>query len=315
MKICCVSPVGYSSPGLFETFPAPFHSAGHEIIPESRVEQADVVFFDLHSGFAPYDEETKRRILSNGKPVVIFDAFDFWGAPGRPPAWQTFNWWEGKDIQTLWNQDWAIFVKNAYAQNLVKVHFVRKGQKSETYPRHVRPLNLCGYTDHNFPLTTKEELSSRYFDVCFIGASSPWRANFVCDLLADKRIKVDYFWPVHRIEHPEWLDRHRQAKMFIEADGGGFGSERPYQLMRIAPMLKQKNDQLIHEDWTHQVDCLEFGNTWGRLSMAALDELICTVNDPDKLYDIYLKGAQRLEQHHSHEARANYVLNTLKELL
>lgn len=304
MKIYFISPLSATSPGLFETFPVTFNAKGHNVV--LNVRDADVVFFDSHSGYLPYDWNDLNYVLENKIPVVYFDAFDYHCDSSK--HWFGFNDYEG--LQQLLHQDWAAFLNQA-RQRCRLVYFMRKMQSNADYGSNVYPLELIQFPDHDFPLTSKEELSSRRYDACFIGAKSTRREKLINTLQSDGRFNIYCQWTEERIPHDKWLDRHRDARFFIEADGGGLGSERPYQLTTIAPMLKQVNLQVIHQDWMAGIDCMKI-NTEENTDIA-LNALLYVLSSPDTIYDIYLKGVDRLKKYFNPTYRTSYILNILKE--
>lgn len=315
MKIKAISPAEFTTPMLYETFVDTFHENGHEFV--DLVENADVIFFDLHSGFAPYKVGEVDAVQNKGIPVVVFDAFDYWSTHKHRPEWHGWDDWKMLNEKALKNQDWAMWLRSFLRNRQVKLYFMRKMSESWTYPDYVRPLELIKYPDHDFPLVSVDELAYRPYDICFIGNATPWRANMVCDLVK-AGFKVDYFFPFHRMEHDEWLVRHRQAKLFLEADGGGFGSERPYQLATLSPMLRQRNDQLMAHPWSPRLNCLEAGDYMGNLvdgeSMCDQREILDILEDTDQLHSIYLNGIEHLHTNYSAKARSLYILEQMSSV-
>lgn len=312
MKIFCLSPIGHTSYRLFDSFEATFVAQGHQFV--ENIHEADVVFFDLHCGFAPYSESA-FGIVTNNTPVVVFEAFDWWGTQSQPAPWHGLQSWRSVREKRE-TQSWANALFNFLANKAVKLYFLRKGQLSQRhlYPSFVRPLGIALYPDHVFPLTSKEEFMSRPYDLCFIGAPSVCRANMVASLCKYGATAFNYKFTAFRLEHDEWLRQHRMAKMFIECDGGGFGSERPQQLITVAPMLKNRNDQWLPEPWYDMADCVEVGDEFGSLRPEDMNKMYQVFNDPEKLYDIYRKGVEKMQRVYSEEARSLYVLNCMKEV-
>lgn len=306
MRFYFISPIGALSPGLFSSFEKTFIEKGHTIV--NDVKGAEIIFFDSHSGYLPYNWEELNYVTVNRLPVAYFDAFDYHSDSSK--HWFGFNNWS--ELRGLLHQDWAKFLFIAKDRCKPFIYFMRKMQTNAHYGSLVRPLELCQYADHNFPPTTKEELSSRPFDICWIGAKSIRRENMVYSLLSDSRLKVKYIFTEERIPHHQWLDEHRSAKLFLEADGGGVGSERPYQLMTISTMLKQKNHQLIVNDFEDGVDCLKAGDENGKATNGDIDRILEVVNSPDKLFSIYTNGIQKINTFFSEEHRANYVLSIIE---
>jgi len=75
MKIYLLSPVSVPmNPVLFPTFEKTFRERGHEFV--SRVEDCDVVFFDLHTRIADYNQDDIDKLCWGRKLVVTFDEWD-----------------------------------------------------------------------------------------------------------------------------------------------------------------------------------------------------------------------------------------------
>lgn len=305
MKILKVTPLNHFTPGLFDLFePQVLAKYGHEFTTSPH--DAEVVWFDIHV-CQPFDSWILEVVLTRKVPVVVFDFHDHIGTSSIKSVWAGHDNWSGLPL----HEEWASFVDRAFKADLVKLYFLRKKQKSFPCPSFVKPIDLCFYEGADkFPTCTASELSCRPNDVCFIGNTSTWRGNFIASLLRDGRLKVDWLFTFRRLGTAEWLDRHRHSKMFIEADGGGYGSERPHQLLGIAPMLRQRNDCDRREDWTDGVDCLEAGSDGGFASREDIDHILEVVNSP-KLHDLYLNGYERLKSHHSPQARSEYVFGCM----
>lgn len=286
-----------------------FAEKGHEFCLNPA--DADVIFYDLWNVGGRYIKRDVEQILFWQKPVVGFDFKDQWGSPEHRP-----NWWGWDDFAPLReksSQDhaWATHLLQFLEAGIIRIMFMRKMCQSWVYPSWVAPIECAIWPEHDFDPCTKDALCKRTHDVCFIGNATPWRANAACDLAAGG-INGDFFFQLHRIEHEKWLGRHAHAKMFLEADGGGFGSERPYQLATLAPMLKIKNDQKMAHPWKNGENCIEIGGTWGNVMPYECRELKRSLMDLDWLHQIYLNGVQHLHDHYSTEARANYVLQQMK---
>lgn len=311
MKVFYISPIGATSPLLFETFTETLVANGHTVT--GKLNEATVVFFDSHSGYLPYNWDILNYVLDNDLPVVYFDAFDYHGDSSK--HWPLIYGVGGLAALSRYNE-WAkfLYLRLIWARQTRLVYFMRKMQTNADYGSFVYPLELIQFPDHDFPLTTKEELNSRPYDACFIGAESPRRKAFIEALQKDGRLKLDIQFTTERIPHDEWLNRHRQAKFFIEADGGGLGSERPYQLMPIATMLKQGNLQLIHNDWEDMLDCVKHGiATINGVYVYDWNKLSLVLENPDRLYSIYLRGNKKLKDYFNAEYRTNYILDVLKQ--
>lgn len=304
-----ISPIGATSPGLYETFEKTFEAKGHRITQD--ISEATIVCFDSHSGYLPYDEKVLDIVSEKRLPVIWFDAWDY-------HCDSTKHWFGHQSILDTYDnkvyENWEWFYVRVKARCKL-IYFMRKIQTDNNFPDWVHPFEYVQFHDHDFELTTKEELFSRPYDSCFIGCKSPRREAFINALLADGRLKIDYQWTEERIPHDEWLHRHRQAKFFIESDGGGLGSERPYQLMTIAPMLKQNNLGLIKNDWIDGLECVKIGDETGYIPPTDIEDLKIILSEPDTLYSIYLKGVEKLKTYFNSEYRANYILDTIAKHL
>jgi len=297
VKVFYLSPLHFVSPQLFETFS----------FEKSDIENADVCFFDMHNGFDGYDFSVIHEVVERRLPVVYFDFSDHIGAEDLRVNWFGFDNWRGLESNS---QDWAVALKLFISNNLLRIYFMRKMSVRESYQPFVYPIELTLYPNHDFAPAAKWELTSRPYDMTFIGNSSPCRANMVCDLVPD--FKINYLFTLVRLENAAWINEHYKGKFFIEADGGGFGSERFLQLMFIAPMVRQRNDQKYAYPFTDMVNCVEVGNGWGRISKNDVEKLQSVLQDKDKMYDIYMGGMEHIKKYYSDEARNNYIENILK---
>lgn len=293
MRIKFISPIGHTTPMLFETFVPTFESKGHSIVDD--VDDADIVFIDLHSRLFDYDEKelwgakTKQRIF-----------VDMWDYGGCEDGTHIFPYIEHEQLKsylfyTFTNED---------------IWFVRKLDKTKTIPPKTYPIELCLYPDHDFEPTTAEELFNRPNDICFIGNTSPTRENVCYEL--SKHFKCDFVLGQPRIDHESWLNRARQAKMFLTADGGGFSDERPYQLITIAAMVKQRNNQLVLNDFVDGIDCIKVNE---QLDVCEYISLKMALEDATLLHKIYLNGIEHMKKYYTFEYRANMILETIQKHL
>lgn len=326
MKATRVHPLGYDlrphnhHPDLFKALAPYLAKRGHEMIAD--INRADMILFDSNvwdlgdiSGprgrYSPYDKSVLDTVISRRLPIVFFDNFDYHGTPTFHCPWSGRNDWE--DMLKIPDQQWAQFMYRASRpENCRVLYFLRKMQLSQTYPDWVFPLEypLFDY----YPMATKEELFNRPFDVCLLANASLPRINAMNDLKADGRLKVDAAMMPVRIPHAAWVDRHRHAKLFAEADAS-MGSERPQRLMTVAPMLRVKSDHRIpfpRQDMIHQVTV---GDYAGHIYRADVDKILAVVNDADLLYSIYTQGAEHMIKYYSMDARCNYVIDVIERFL
>lgn len=309
MKVFLLQPTGQKSYQLFDTMVGKFSERGHSFVHD--VADADVVFYDLWNVGGIYSKRDVEKVIFWQRPVVGFDFKDQWGDAHFRPQWWGFD---GNKILGQKAEDghaWAIHLKEFLGVGLVKLMFVRKMAKSWTYPDWVRPIEVAIWPDHDFDLVSMQEFAARPHGVCWIGNATPWRANAVSSLCRG-RIDVDFFFPLHRLEHADWLARHRNSIMFLEADGGGFGSERPAQLGRLAVQLRVRNDQKMAHPWVDGVNCIEVGDSMGIVTKEECESLKDKLSDIPLMYSIYMNGAHHLRKHYSTDARANYVLEQME---
>lgn len=306
MKFYFISPIDAKSPGLYETFPETFIAQGHSIT--DNIHEADCVFFDSHSGYLPYDWGIIDVVLEKKLPVAYFDAFDYHCDSSK--HW--FGFYDYRDLQPLLHQEWAKILNEA-RQKCKLIYFMRKMQTNADYGTNVYPFEYVQFPDHRYSLTSRHELFNRPFDACFIGAASPRRVAFIDSLQNDGRLKLDIQFTTERMDHTEWLERHRRAKFFITADGGGLSDERAYQLMPIAAMLRQKNNQKLVRPWESLNDSVVIGEQDGSVSEDDITMLHNICNDKYFLYSLYLTGNEVMTNDYSEETRAKYILNILKE--
>lgn len=285
-KIFYIEPVGKSSPDLFTTMTPTFIEQGHQVV--DRVEDADVAMYDAFSGLAEYDFELLTKVMEGKMPIVVFDETDFGGMS-----------------KEVWDKGvWEILAAH---QKLV--YFMRKMSKDIQYPSYVFPYEKIIQND--FPITTKDELCSRPYDFCFAGNKSPQRVNTVKGF-AKAGFSGMVYWTTdnEKLLHDEWVKFHRQAKLFLTADGGGFSDERPYQLFTIAPMLRQKNNHLQAHPFKEFVNCLEVSE---QPTEEEIKGIKAVLSDSDYLFEIYTEGIAHMREYYSAEARSKYILSILKQ--
>jgi hypothetical protein len=159
------------NPELFSTFIPVFEKNGHEITED--INNAECVFIDAYSGAGTYDKELLDKVIERDLPVCLFDESDYGGMSKErffAPKTEEFKAHE-------------LFVLEYIGQGLSPVYFMRKMDKTKVFPLKVFPFEKCLYKDCDFPLTAKEELFNRPYDICWIGNTSPQRENVVNGLL------------------------------------------------------------------------------------------------------------------------------------
>ena len=328
MKVFNFYPIGHEErqyfhhPNLFEALRVPLEKRGHELtsnFKEATIVNFDTGVWDLHDTdssipvgtYSPYDPEIKQWILDNRIPVAIHDNFDHRGTPTYHCPWPGRNDWN--DLIPVLHQDWANFCYMLGKTKHPLIYFMRKMQNSAYYPDWVYPLEYPLFDE--YPLTDPETLYNRPHDVSFLGEQSETRNNAIHDLKADGRLKLDvHHVPSNkRLHFPDWVDRHKNAKLFMEADCS-MGSERPMRLMTIAPMLRIRSDHRIPYPREDMVTQVEVGDYDGHISRFDVDKILRVVNDKDLLYSIYKNGVDHMKTFYSMEARSNYIIDRLETL-
>jgi hypothetical protein len=245
---------------------------------------------------------------------VWFDHFDHAGSNTSHGRWPGTDDWADMKSYDFDRHDFAWFGWNVSRGNNPLLYLMRKMQIHQDYPSWVHPIEHPMMED--FPLVSKEELCARPFDVCGLTNIGLTRAVAMIDLYRDGRLKLDceIVPSYRRLDYHVWMDRHRQAKLFLEADAS-LGSERPLKLITVAPMLRVKSDHRLpfpREDMVHMV---EVGDYDGAISRADVDKILSVVSNPDLLYSIYVNGAEHMRRHYSLEARSNYVVDLIEKFV
>jgi hypothetical protein len=336
MKAVILHPLGYEEhprghePDHFAHLGTTLTTRGHTVLEDNQIGEADVLLFDSGvrnvsgGGTSPYDWNVLGTVLAKNIPVVWFDYFDHAGSEKSQGRWPGTESW--KDMFPYIDQgtrlhDWATFgylLSRRLTQDRKSVdlllYFMRKMQIHQDYPEWVHPLEYPIFED--FPLVTKEELSARPFDVCGLTNIGLTRAVAMIDLYRDGRLKLDceIVPSYRRLDHHVWMDRHRQAKLFLEADAS-LGSERPLKLITLAPMLRVKSDHRLPFPMEDMVHMVEVGTYDGSITKPDVDKILAVVNNPDLLYSIYVNGAEHMRRHYSLEARSNYVVDLIEKFI
>jgi len=283
-KFYFISPIGKATPQLFDSFEETFIKEEHNIVGDVR--DADVVFIDLYSHVSKNFPPEFQHCVETNVPLVYFDETDYGGMSK-----------EELDFSLIDK------IKNKF------VYFMRKMGKHSIYPPYVYPYEKI--LMENRPLTMPEELFSRPYDFCWIGNESPERKNVVKGLL-DAGLNGYVHWTNEKgkLSHDEWMKLHEKAKLFLESDGGGWGSERPMQLCTIVPMLRQRNDMLRVHDWKDCVSCIDVDE---HPTKEDIENIKSILSGKEYLYEIYEKGAELLRIYYTAEARSLYIFNVLKK--
>lgn len=309
MKILPISPLNVKSFLLYNTMEETFRQQGHEFVGKGT--KADCCFLDLHSGHSNYDEWDLDVVLTMGVPVVCFDQFEYTNPPPLTREWRPGG--AVVDLNPGTGNELGIWLERLFKNHQIKLWFMRrKPSKWIDFPDFVRPFDQVQYPGHDFEPVGKDELMHRPYDICFVGSICPWRENIMRDLLLCKSLKVDCEFVIERIPHEDWLNRHRQARLFVSGDGPGDCSDRPYQLPTIAPMLKFRNHHDLPLPWVHGQDCIEGADCYGNMEAGDEEMIKGFLKDPDWLHSIYLNGIHHFRQC-TPEKRSLYILDQLQQ--
>jgi hypothetical protein len=304
-KVFFISPIGKSTPDLFPSFIPTLKERGYEVVGDLK--DADMIFFDIFSWLVEYDSLILNGIVERNIPIVFFDESDYGGCVDGTDTW-FFHKVSSDGITLL-----ETFIMMLLQSKTPMIYFMRKMDKIKEFPSWVVPYEKCLYKECISNPVSKEELFNRPYDICWIGNGSPTRQNTVNGLLkAGFNMYVHWTHEQGKIPHDEWMNLHKQSKMFLTSDGGGYGDERPHQLMFSSVMLRQRNNQLIAHNFRDGLDCLEVSENPEPIEIQNIQKLL---NDEELLHHIYLNGIHRLNRYFTEPYRANYILDTIEKQL
>lgn len=265
-----------------------------KIMVVDEVTDADLVFMDMgcrdgwYSGTDVYDAVDKKI------PFVFFDTWFYGGMSNDKPPHLNYELKIGLNM-----------VKMAAINH---IFFIRDAEKN-AIPQNAFPINRVFQDNYAYPVLNPSDIESRPYDLCFVGKLSTQRANLITGLMKYKTLHVNCEF-TSSLSESEWIERHKCAKLFIEADGRGFGSERPFKLSFIAPQLRQINNQIRVNDFVNMEDCVEVNE---HPTDKDVENILSVLNDADKLYHLYLNGIKKLKEHYSENKRAEYVMSIIEK--
>lgn len=285
-------------------------SRGHFVFYHAANE-ADVVVFDsavrrLCDGTeSPYDWPLLERVLERNLPVVFFDYFDY---PHRTLAW---SWDEMLSNQPLSLRfHWWIAQLRAREDRIL--YFNRSMQSSRVYPPWMVPNEFPLFLDE--PLASRDEYLARPLDVCSWANEGHKRAQSFLGILRAEALRCELVIIPHyrRIPHAEWIERHRRARFFVEADAGQ-ASTRPQYLSTVAAQIRTRTHHQLPVPWTDMVNCVEVGDPIdGWISDEDREKLKAVLADPDLLYRIYESGAGFMRENYSVEAVSMRLMHEIE---
>lgn len=294
-KFYFISPTEYSSPDLYPSFIETFKNNGHEII--NDINSAEVVLFDFHTRLGEYNQSVLDIAIKKTLPIISFDEWD-------RGAMSLDEWPYPLTEQQL------LFINAIQNNGNRAIHFVRKLDKTKEYPSNIYPYEKCLMND--FPLTTPNELFSRPYEIFFGGNKSTARLRLIKGLLGSSQFNMDIHWTHEKgkLSQEEWVNRARQSKLFLTADGAGFTDERMQQLITVSPMLKQKSNHYQVVPFADCVNCLMISE---QPTEDEIKEIKRVLQDKEYLYEVYLLGIDHAKKYYTQEWRSLYVLKILTE--
>jgi hypothetical protein len=282
------------NPHLFPMMRSTLIVQGHSFV--DRIEDAKIIMVDLHTRIAPYNQSDVDYILNSNVPVSTFCEWDR-GILSN----DTYP-------TPLTNQQEKIF-EQINSGKIKSVHFCRLLDKTKTYPPHLYPYEKPVLYEE--PITTKDELFNREYDIVFVANHSPPRQAIADALLNDSRLRCYISLGQPKIPFDDFVKLHKRGKFFVSSGAGGYSNERPQYLFSIAAMIQEKTDQLLLHPHTDN-NCLLISNT---PTKDDLDRIYNTVNNKQSLYELYLSNQDFMKKYYSAEYIAADILNKIENHL
>lgn len=295
MRFYLLSPQCPPNPHLFPMFIDTWKSEGIEI--RDRIEDCDVVLMDLHSRLFDYKQEDVDWVVNNSVYIATFDEWDRGGLSNEiypiPLTWQQQNIWT-----------------SIHGNNPTPIHFCRLLDKTDHHVSNLYPYEKPILYEE--PLLSPEQLFDRPYDIVWIANTAPQREMLKEVLENDGRLKTKIILGAEKIPLQEWINAHKQGKMFVKWGGGGYGCEKAQHLFSVAAMIKEDNDQLLLHDWTHTVNCIKINPI---PTAENLQILVDVVNNKEKLYKLYENNYYFMREFYSAGYIAKDILNKIKKHL
>jgi len=291
MKIYLLSPSGVPmNPVLFPTFKKTFIDNGHSFV--DRIEDCDVVFMDLHTRVADYNQSDVDWVLNNDIKLVTFD------------EWDRGNMSNDKYPKPLTSQQVSIMAKRMGNG----VHFCRLLDKTERRPPNIHPYEKP--ISYEEPLLTADELFNREYDVVFIANQSPSRDRIAEALRIDGRLNCFISIGAEKLPFEEFVRIHKLGKLFVSSGAGGFTDERKQCLFSVAGLIQEEHNQLLARPFTNLVNCIKISNP---PTKEELDTIVEIVNNKEKLYEIYKNNYIFMKRYYSKEYLSQYILDKINK--
>lgn len=280
---------------LFPAFKSTFEKRGHSFV--GSVAECDVVLFDLHSRIGDYADNDIYDLINSDKFVVTFDEWDRGNM--SPDQWP----------HPLTAQQYAVF-SHISENNISVVNFCRLLDKTKEYPPYTYPYEKS--IAYEEPILTADELFNRPYDVCFIANSAPSRQAIADAFIADGRMKCIISLGANKLPFDDFVREHKRAKCFVSSAAGGFTDERMQCLFSVAAPIKQINEQLLLHPYVAGENCLGISTP---PTKEELDVIYETVNDKQKLYNIYSRSHFHMKSYYTPEYIAGDIVSKIEKHL
>lgn len=297
MKFYTLSPNVPENPVLFPMMRPTIIAEGHQFV--NNISECDVVMLDLHTRIADYDQRDVDWILRNRCSVATWDEFDKGGM-------SNLDWPE-----PLTKQQEAIFehLNNPYG-GYKAVHFCRLLNKTKQYPDNVYPYEKPIL--HEEPILSSKDLFDRKYDVVWIANTAPQRERLADSLRGDGRLKVNIVLGEKQVSFTDWVNEHKNGKMFVSCSAGGYSNQCVQALFSISVQLKEINNQLLLHPFAHGENSVMISD---EPTKGQLDFLVDVVNDKNRLYQMYTTNVKHMKEFYSSEYISKFFLKKITECL
>jgi hypothetical protein len=292
IRFYLISPQVPPNPHLFPLWVNEWKKNGITI--NQEIYYADVLLVDLHTRIADYDAKEMEWLLNSRVPIITFDEYDKGGLSDH--VWP----------YPLTSQQETIF-SHIRKHNIKSTHFCRLLDKTKTYPDNLYPYEKPYFHDEG--LLTADQLFDRPFDIVWIANTAPQRDNLKRILKSVWTLKCNIILGQEKIPLHDWINAHKEGKMFVSWSAGGYGDEKIQHLFSVAAIIKENNDQLFLHDFTHLENCLRPNPA---PTVEDVETIVEIANDKERLYEIYKNGYEFVKKYYSAEYIALDILEKIK---
>lgn len=297
-------------------------------------EDAEIVVL---SAGAPYwqhpghDRPYLERLLETDQRVIVTEMHEYgWGTYNTPALVDQFAWmarpdygqgieihgkrWEGEHGPL---RDFLVTLVATQPDRLIYLR--REVFRGWPYPDGlVWPVNFTLQAAHDSPPNREQFLTRPFMIKCAWGETNPVRAQIARRLeLLVKSFSGEIRSPVYIGDTGRlppgagYVDWHKDAKLFVTADGHGLGGGREWELIPHLAMLRKQSLMVVHDDFVDQETCLQFGTP----DDCHLDEMEAKLRwveeEPEAIWAIHEKAYHHAHRHHTLEGQAEYVASIM----